>query len=171
MKSIQRIALTLGFSAGLLIPSASRAEGIDPARLQTLMDFAAEGLDVSSYEIPPPRIVYKTFEYLQVSQYGLERASGASGKVEYFYAALAVYNFDTSEMWLIEDIDYSRPEHEWVLVHELAHYFQEVYPELYLDKVRCIIELERSAYRVSNMWTIATGHGRVVDFIPICGDD
>ena len=172
MKSLQRIALALGFSAGLFFPTAVNAQAPTPERLKVLMAFAAEGLGVSSIEVPPPRIVYMSFENLQISHYGIERTSGVSNKAEHFFSVLALYSFDAREMRLIEDIDYSRPEHEWVVVHELAHYFQQVYHKLYLNKVRCIQDLEATAYRISNMWAIVTGHGHTTGgLFTSCDDD
>ena len=172
MKSILRLLSMLGIIAGLVAPTHLSAQNTDPARLQILMDFAAEGLDVSSYKVPPPHIVYVSYEFLQVAAYGVERTRGTGVQGQTFLSVLASYSFDASELRLVDGIDYSRPEHEWVLVHELAHYFQQVYHKLYLDKARCMPQLEPAAYRVSNMWAIATGHGPVYGaFIPICEDD
>lgn len=153
--TLRRVALALA----LVLPGMAFAgTPPTPERVSILMDWAGKVIGVPTSNVPAPRIVYASHAAIQVEFYGADVVREHGDRLVNIIAA---YNGEAGYLLLDEDTDFTAPESEHILIHELTHYLQYVAGR---EKVvGCIRELERDAYRVSDLWVVATGEGDVAD--------
>lgn len=151
------VALVAALWAVVAMAGPARAD----ERLRLLMEFAGGVLDVPMRGIDVPKIRYVSDEQMQLEYYGATLIAQQEGKDSSLLAISAYFNDSESTIVLNEDVDYSLPENEHILVHELVHYLQWTHGMH--EKARCMQQLEAAAYRAQNLWVMASGYGEMTD--------
>lgn len=156
-------SLRCGLAAALLVLAGPVMAGeVSEERLRFLMEWDALVLGVPTKDVDLPRIVYTSQRNIMIEFYGPETVAKAERVPNLSLLMVrAVYHPDTRAMILNEEVDYTDPENEYILVHELVHHLQ-VEHDLIAD-LPCPEKREVDAYRVQDLWVQATGLGERMD--------
>ncbi len=152
----------------VLLTHGTWAEQPAPERLRQLMTFAAKEMGVEAAHVEIPQIIYHSPRKLLRRHVGIPDyiylflTSSEEEWNAYLYSMLGFYSSSANAIVLRDDTNYTNPENEYILVHELVHYLQRVYREWFVDPHRaCLKQLERRAYEITNQWVKTTGHGHI----------
>ncbi|MEP2987269.1 MAG: hypothetical protein ABJP08_28860 [Roseibium sp.] len=151
------LVLTLG---AMFYTTFAQAKEPTEERLKFFIEYAGDFLGVYTNKVEPPRIVYISSENIQLEYYGAENMAKLEGKTNISYPTVnAIYQEGT--LILNKDVDYTLPENEGTLVHEMVHHV--IFVKDLVGGYPCLRATEDVAYRAENLWAMATGIGRPVD--------
>lgn len=145
----------LGAALAVTIPPVCAEEYDD------LLEFAAQGMGIEDWatiELPP--ILMATQHQLQVQFYGAEAVADAEAS-EYISLVELGGLYDGEAVYVLEGLDEDTTRA--TIVHELVHHLQWEYGIAgeVLSAGGCAASLEADAYRIGDMYAIATGAARV----------
>ena len=134
----------------LLVTTVAQADTV----LEQYIQWIADNSNLEYNNEPLPEIVYVDQAMLQILMYG--EAMVAQSELEGFNLpdVIALYDSSTDQITLSTGTDIHAFENQYILVHELIHYMQDI--NGITDP--CPGMLEREAYELTDQWQDEVGH-------------